>query len=1407
MNIFKHTKISFIFFQILFYYQIISSNSQLLNRIIRLADNPYRYNHLSFNSEGDMVIDTESYPETKVRKFFGVTKNGKEFFKDNQENKTYYSSMSFDYEIGRLEGESCFIKIQSTNKSLIGKEFLFGVSKSESSTNKIEIYDFIDNNSYYFETKNFFNDIFCHVFSIIPEPNNTNSVFNYYISYVALQNGNYAFYTKKLSFYINNNLNININNTPLGQVTAINQKIVTCFFTDNSLYVCFFINKESKLIIWVFNIKDKNNMGNPIHDKNYKREEKSFYKGIHLKADIGFFAYYKNKENTPFFSLYKINTNRSITLYNSYKDITVSKGTFYNIDMLNDLIKLNNNTVCFISSSQEKTGLNVHVFSLYKNDEQMIIRYYFINIWKENSIKFFCELRLSMYNNFLVMAFSNCEQKVCEEQQIQGYKHFSSLIFFNYPNTMNTTFNVINYIYPDNKNIEDEINFNFKEYLTIENNLFGYIYKGIKFISHSNEINLLIDGNIKDSLPIMVTEGNIQVNFIPNDYYAEGSYIIEFAFILTEPDYGTNNAYLNYTNVSRGNINDESQYFQKYEYIGKYIDYELVLDKNLISNSCNKICSLCYEENKDICVTCKYEFYFNKETNIKTCYNIETEKIESVQSTFPIPKDTQVFEDPILYKETTNIADKKITSEIETTYKQVTSEIETTYKEITSEIGTTYKQIASEIDTTGIINEKNISSFCEVDDVIKGNCHSKVSNDQIKLIYDNLKSHISKNSSEIIETENIIFQISSLHEQKEQSNPNVSSIDLDECEKILKNNSGLSDEEDLIVYKIDIKNENLSTTYVQYEIYNPRTLTIMPLDDCKDTKIKVNIPVNLDESSQSIYDSLSKSGYNLFDLNDDFYNDICATYTSENGTDLTLADRKNIIFDTNGNVSMCQEGCTFQSYNITTKKSQCNCDVQKGETITDMEEINFEDSSLRNYFYNTLNNSNFRVLKCFKLVFSKKGMKNNIGSYVMSGFCLIFIILLLIYIIKENNEIKKFIDKILKQKKDYIPKKEEKKLELGSKFKILDKNKITEKENLKSKKAEKETKQSTSKDKNKAKEETKKAKKKKNKRRKLSNKFFPPKRKKSRIKEKGSVDSKVSTKNIIFTKTSKAFNDSKLDKNSPKRKNILPKTIKIFNLQTSTKKENKKKDDISNNQIKSTEDYLRDYKMLDINDDQMNNLEYEIALIIDKRTYFQYYFSLLKKKQLILFAFYPNNDYNLKSVKITLLILSFSLYFTVNGFFFSDETMNKINKDQGKYKILYQIPQIFYSTVISAIINMILKMLSLSEKQILTIKKEKNYAEAKKNSRSIIKCLKIKIGIFFFLSFLFMLFFWYFISCFCAVYKNTQTILIIDTLISFILSMMYPFGLNLFAGFFRIPALRDNNKKYLYILSTYIALI
>ena len=163
----------------------------------------------------------------------------------------------------------------------------------------------------------------------------------------------------------------------------------------------------------------------------------------------------------------------------------------------------------------------------------------------------------------------------------------------------------------------------------------------------------------------------------------------------------------------------------------------------------------------------------------------------------------------------------------------------------------------------------------------------------------------------------------------------------------------------------------------------------------------------------------------------------------------------------------------------------------------------------------------------------------------------------------------------------------------------------------------------------------------------------------------------------------------------------------------------------------------------------------------------------------------------------------------MNGFFFNDETMHKIYEGNGTFNLIYQIAQILYSTLIMIVINTILKLLSLSEKKKLNIKKIKVLSNTIKESKITNRCIRIQFIIFFILSAFLILFSCYFISCFCIVYNNTQIILINDTLISLGLSMIYPFGLNFLPGLFRIPALRAKNKDkvILYQISLLIALI
>ena len=83
-------------------------------------------------------------------------------------------------------------------------------------------------------------------------------------------------------------------------------------------------------------------------------------------------------------------------------------------------------------------------------------------------------------------------------------------------------------------------------------------------------------------------------------------------------------------------------------------------------------------------------------------------------------------------------------------------------------------------------------------------------------------------------------------------------------------------------------------------------------------------------------------------------------------------------------------------------------------------------------------------------------------------------------------------------------------------------------------------------------------------------------------------------------------------------------------------------------------------------------------------------------------------------IKINLFLVSFSLYFSINGFFFNDNTMHKIYFNNAKYSIFFQIPQILFSSIISIFINQILKLLALTENDILKFKKKKSAEIVKK---------------------------------------------------------------------------------------------
>ena len=1132
----------------------------------------------------------------------------------------------------------------------------------------------------------------------------------------------------------------------------------------------------------------------------------------------------------------------------------------------------------FVSTNKDKEYLIIAYLIFFtssssSSDIKLSIRYYLIQLKEYFNMNIFHGFKIINFNNFLTLGFDFCITGQCESSNNGN----AALMIFSYLNkTKDININFTEYAFTNNRKY---IVSNLSEIFSISNNIFGYVFieefeLGIDYYLYDEENGIdfyygIDNKPLEDIYPPIGDDALLRIDF--NTYNFDDHLYNEILFpinavILPEEDLTTFNSYCDNYNDSFGDINDENSY-QFDSLISVDATYNINMEDEL-SSLCNATnCSLCLKNDSYYCIICiddNYTIIFDQIYGKRKICEIKqnedfssiptndlTEQFTEIETTIidttiiditnidTTIVDTTIIDTTIIDNtnidttivDTTNVDTTNVDTTIIDTTNVDSTIIDTTNADTTfvgssianTELFYTSNYYMDSLDITNEISQlKNLINF---DDLLNDKYKDiNLSNEEIKYIYGEIQSYLAEKyngENTIINTKNVKIQIAKMDEQK--NNQELSNIDLGECGDKLKLKYCKAENDSLIILKFDFVPENEKSTFVGFEVYEPNNLSKIDLNECEKSKIVMNIPIELDHEIEEIYNLLSKSGYNLFNDQNKFYNDICATYTTENGTDILLYDRRNDIYQLTVNISLCQEGCEFESYFSNTKKAKCNCRINSNKNEInnfDLSNIQFNKNEMLDRFKEVIDNSNFRVLKCYKLVFKFNLFIKNIGSIIMTILFILFLILLVIYKLLSSKRIHFLIQDIINYKKEKFNQ---------NKINSVDKNLIEEKLNKKKKKNKKKNKKSNKSlklkeninhDKN-------------NIINPLELKNAPPKKSKKYISE-NNLEGLTNSKNII-NKSNNDYNNYEsnysLKKKNKKRKKrtIINKNNKennidiynknkyaIINKEKNESKENyeKKRNTLSNNDKNSekklnTEEKNQMSKINELNDQEINSLEYEKAIELDKRTFFQYYLSLIKKKQLILFTFLPSKDYNLISLKISLFLVSFSLYLSINAFFFNDDTMHKIYKDNGAYNILYQIPQILYSSITSSVINILLKNLSLSEKDILKIKEEKDPDNFLKKSNQTEKCIKIKFIIFYIISILLMIFFWYFISCFCVVYTNTQIILFKDTLISFALSMLYPFGLNLLPGFFRIPSLRAKNKdkKCLYSISQILALL
>ena len=571
----------------------------------------------------------------------------------------------------------------------------------------------------------------------------------------------------------------------------------------------------------------------------------------------------------------------------------------------------------------------------------------------------------------------------------------------------------------------------------------------------------------------------------------------------------------------------------------------------------------------------------------------------------------------------------------------------------------------------------------------------------------------------------MIFQITTSENQKNNNNSNISTIDLGDCEERLKDIYNINKSLPLIIFKIDYISPDTLIPIIGYEIYHPITYLRLNLSYCEDILIKLNIPVSINENNLYKYDP--NSGY---------YTDNCFAYTTEDGTDIILNDRKQEFSD--NNLSLCENNCNYTGYDTSTKKSACDCAIKnKMELIS---EIMDNPDKLSNNFANedsSSKSSTIITMKCTKTLFTKEGLKSNISSYVLLIIIFFFLLSIVLFIKCGypllSNDINKIINDKRKQQKE------------------INKNNIITKGNNN-----------------------------KNIKRKLNS------------SKRNVVFNLIDNVNISKSKGIKKKSRKQSKKNNF---NINNKSVKFSKQKKMKQKpQNNIKNDLISKNIQKVNKKVNNSKIT-YTIYELNTFNYQLAVSFDRRGFSDYYISLIKTKHPLIFVFCPIDDYNSRIIKIDLFLLSFCIYYVINFAFFSEEIIHEIYEEGGSYNIIYFIPKIVISFAISHIASIILKYIFLSERNIIQIKRETFLSKAENMVGKVKRNLVIKYSLFFVFGLIFLWFFWMLLSSFGVVYQNTQMFVFKNTLISFAMSFIYPLIINIFPGIFRISAINSEKKS------------
>ena len=605
-------------------------------------------------------------------------------------------------------------------------------------------------------------------------------------------------------------------------------------------------------------------------------------------------------------------------------------------------------------------------------------------------------------------------------------------------------------------------------------------------------------------------------------------------------------------------------------------------------------------------------------------------------------------------------------------------------------------------------NKDSINYICKVDpnkcsyginDLILENNNLNIITTLVKTYLSEF-SYTNKHISQY-KNENYTITIYKTSSCIKELNLEVPEIDFKDC--YIKVQNAYNIQTDLVI--VIVERLEISNPLTFYSFYHPISGEKLNADEiCANdiVVVKENLNALLNENS-SYYQTqmdLTEQGINIFDKNDPFYTDICYDFDNPLKKDIPLNDRIKCFFP---DVELCDDGCTYEGINLEDMTATCNClfnDISKNALIKDNELI----GSMFGGIFDMINSSNIQVLKCFKYMFNH--FTRSIGGWISLILIIAQIAMIILYFFFELEKMKTKLLNLVKEYLDYLA------------------NKGKESSNN------------------------------------------PPK------KLKGISNNKNNDKlsdNIIISKAINNFdsksNDIKIPIKMLEGRNKENNKIITYG---SNKELNRLSKDF-NIKKEETLNYLKTEKNNNRNffDEYLakspDDMEYDDAIVLDKRKFPEHFLECLKEKQIIAHTFLAEDILKSRTMKIMVLILNFILYFVVNGLFFSESVISElyeVNEDEENFFSYFprSIERIIYCTLVSIVIGIITDFFFVQEIKLkgILIREKNEQIILKEKIVELINNIKTRNIAFITTASIILLFSFFYLLCFNYVYPYTQ---------------------------------------------------